>query len=135
MKRVAARVRERMESEAGFGLVEALIAAIVLAIGLMAVAGLSMTTAGHERLARWQSDQAMAAQLALARAYQQDFDSVSSGSTDIDVGEHTYRVTLAVTDISARVKQVDAAVSGVGPLDSKTFSTRLYAPRQLPGPK
>jgi len=124
-----------MESEAGFGLVEALIAAIVLAIGLMAVAGLSMTTAGHERLARWQSDQAMAAQLALARAYQQDFDSVSSGSTDIDVGEHTYRVTLAVTDISARVKQVDAAVSGVGPLDSKTFSTRLYAPRQLPGPK
>lgn len=135
MKRAAERVREHIKGEAGFGLVEALIAAIVLAIGLLAVAGLSMTTAGHERLARWQSDQAMAAQLALARAYQQDFDSVSSGSTDIDVGEHRYRVTLAVTDISARVKQVDAAVSGVGPLESKTFSTRLYARRQLPSPK
>ena len=53
----------------------------------------------------------------------------------MDVGEHRYRIKLTVTDISARVKQVDAAVSGVGPLDSKTFSTRLYEPRQLPGPK
>ena len=73
--------------------------------------------------------------LALARAYRQDFDSLSSGSTNIDVGGHTYRINLTVADISARVKQVDAAVSGVGPLDSTTFSTRLYAPRQLPSPK
>jgi Tfp pilus assembly protein PilV len=135
MERAAERVRERIHSEAGFGLVEALIAAIILAFGLLAVAGLSMTTAGHERLARWQTDQAMAAQLALAQAYRRDFDSLSSGSADIDVGEQTYRITLTVTDISARVKQVDATVSAVGPLDSKTFSTRLYAPRQLPSPK
>ncbi len=135
MKLAVERVRRHIEGEAGFGLVEALLAAIILAFGLLAVAGLSMTTAGHERLARWQSDQAMAAQLALAQAYRQDFDSLSSGLTDIDVGEHTYRITLTVTDISARVKQVDAAVSGVGPLDSKTFSTRLYAPRQLLSPK
>ena len=135
MKRAAERVREHIDGEAGFGLVEALIAAIILAFGLLAVAGLSMTTAAHGRLARWQTDQVMAAQLALAQAYRQDFDSVSSGSTDIDVGEHTYSITLTVTDISSRVKQVDAAVSAVGPLDSKTFSTRLYAPRQLPSPK
>jgi len=135
MKLAVERVRRHIDGEAGFGLVEALLAAIILAFGLLAVAGLSVTTAGHERLARWQSDQAMAAQLALAQAYQQDFDSLSSGFTDIDVGEQTYRITLTVTDISARVKQVDAAVSGVGPLDSKTFSTRLYAPRQLLSPK
>ncbi len=135
MKRAVERVRKHIDGEAGFGLVEALIAAIILSFGLLAVAGLSMTTAGHERLARWQSDQAMAAQLALARAYRQDFDSLSSGSTNIDVGGHTYRINLTVADISARVKQVDAAVSGVGPLDSTTFSTRLYAPRQLPSPK
>lgn len=135
MKLAVERVRRHIDGEAGFGLVEALLAAIILAFGLLAVAGLSMTTAGHERLARWQSDQAMAAQLALAQAYRQDFDSLSSGSTDIDVGEYTYSITLTVTDISARVKQVDAAVSGVGPLDSKTFSTRLYAPRQLLSPK
>ena len=135
MKLAVERVRRHIEGEAGFGLVEALLAAIILAFGLLAVAGLSVTTAGHERLARWQSDQAMAAQLALAQAYRQDFDSLSSGFTDIDVGEQTYSITLTVTDISARVKQVDAAVSGVGPLDSKTFSTRLYAPRQLLSPK
>ena len=135
MNRAVERVRKHIDGEAGFGLVEALIAAIILSFGLLAVAGLSMTTAGHERLARWQSDQAMAAQLALARAYRQDFDSLSSGSTNIDVGGHTYRINLTVADISARVKQVDAAVSGVGPLDSTTFSTRLYAPRQLPSPK
>ena len=135
MKLAVERVRRHIEGEAGFGLVEALLAAIILAFGLLAVAGLTMTAAGHERLARWQSDQAIAAQLALAQAYRQDFDSLSSGSTDIDVGERTYSITLTVTDISARVKQVDAAVSGVGPLDSKTFSTRLYAPRQLLSPK
>ena len=134
MERAVEMVRKRIDGEAGFGLVEALLAAIILAFGLLAVAGLSMTTAGHERLARWQTDQAMAAQLVLAQAYQQDFDSVSSGSADIAVGEHTYRVILTVTDISSRVKQVDAAVSGVGPLEGKTFSTRLYARRQLPSP-
>ena len=135
MKLGVERVRRHIDGEAGFGLVEALLAAIILAFGLLAVAGLTMTAAGHERLARWQSDQAMAAQLALAQAYRQDFDSLSSDFTDIDVGEHTYRITLTVTDISARVKQVDAAVSGVGPLDGRTFSTRLYAPRQLLSPK
>ena len=135
MKRAVERVRKHIKGEGGFGLVEALVAAIILAFGLLAVAGLSMTTAGHERLARWQTDQATAAQLALAQAYRQDFDSLSSGSTDIDVGGHTYRITLTVRDISARVKEVDAAVSGVGRLDSKTFSTRLYAPRPLPSPK
>ena len=134
VERAVDRVRKYIEGEAGFGLVEVLLAAIILAFGLLAVAGLSMTTASQERLARWQTDQAMAAQLALAQAYQQDFDNVSSGSTDIEVGEHTYRVTLTVTDISPRVKQVDADVAGVGPLDRRTFSTRLYAPRQLPSP-
>jgi Tfp pilus assembly protein PilV len=72
-------------------------AAIILSFGLLAVAGLSVSTAGQERLARWQTDQALAAQFALAEAYQADFDSVASGSSDIEVGEHTYRVKLTVT--------------------------------------
>ena len=134
MKKLIDRIESTLTNESGFGLTEVLIATIVLAFGLLAVAGLSLSTAGHERLARWQTDQAFAAQLALAQAYQADFDSVRSGTTAIDVGGHTYRVKLTVTDVSARVKQVDAAIAGVGPLDVKTFTTRLYAPRPLLGP-
>lgn len=136
MKEAVTKARAVIGSNEGFGLVEALVAAIILSFGLLAVAGLSASTAGQERLARWQTDQAMAAQLALSEAYQADFDSVASGSSDVHVGEHTYRVKLTVTDVSSRVKQVDAAIAGVGPLDSRTFSTRLYAPRlaeSLPG--
>lgn len=129
MERLVARTRKTAGNSEGFGLVEVLIAAIILSFGLLAVAGLSVSTAGQERLARWQTDQALAAQLALAEAYQADFDSVTTGSSDVQVGEHTYRVNMTVTDVSGRVKQVDAAVAGVGPLDSRTFSTRLYAPR------
>jgi type II secretory pathway pseudopilin PulG len=129
MKEVVLKARAAAGNREGFGLVEVLVAAIILSFGLLAVAGLSVSTAGQERLARWQTDQALAAQFALAEAYQADFDSVASGSSDIEVGEHTYRVKLTVTDISSRVKQVDAAIAGVGPLDSRTFSTRLYAQR------
>lgn len=129
MKQILVKARAAAANRDGFGLVEVLVAAIILSFGLLAVAGLSVSTAGQGRLARWQTDQALAAQLALAEAYQADFDSVASGTSDVDVGEHTYRVKLSVTDVSGRVKQVDAAIAGVGPLDSRTFSTRLYAPR------
>lgn len=130
----APRTVSQDAGQAGFGLVEALLAAIILAFGLLAVAGLTMTTAGHERLARWQTDQAMAAQLALAEAHQADFDSVASRKTTIEVGGHSYGVAITVTDVSVRVKQVSVEVEGVGPLDARTYTTRLYAPRQLPGP-
>jgi Tfp pilus assembly protein PilV len=134
MKEVLLKARAAAGGTEGFGLVEVLVAAIILSFGLLAVAGLSVSTAGQERLARWQTDQALAAQFALAEAYQADFDSVASGSSEIEVGEHTYQVKLSVTDVSGRVKQVDATVAGVGPLDSRTFSTRLNKLRSAERP-
>lgn len=124
----------RLGGEEGFGLVEALVAAIILAVGLMAVAGLSMSTAGHGRVSEWQTHQAMAGRLALASAHQAGFDSVSSRTASYEVGGHVFEVKIAVTRLTARVKEVEAEVSGVGRVRARTFTTRLYAARQLPVP-
>ena len=130
---LARALRLAAGGEVGFGLVEALVAAIILAVGLLAVAGLSSSTSGHERLARWQTHQALAGQAALTRAYEQPFDSLRSGITAIVVGGHAYGVSITVTELSPRVKEVSAEVAGVGTLGPRTFLTRVYAPRLMMG--
>lgn len=121
-----------MRGEAGFGLIEAMIALVMLAIGLIAVAGLALTVAAQTRLAAWQTDQALVGQLVLERVHREGYAAATSGTETVSMGGNAYSVTLTVTNPSPRVKQVDALVSGVGTLDPKTFTTRLYQPRPLP---
>ncbi|MFQ5890056.1 MAG: hypothetical protein ACE5JR_08380 [Gemmatimonadota bacterium] len=131
---MSTRKLRKPRDEAGFGLVEAMIALIMLAIGLMAITGLAMTVASQTRLAAWQTDQALAGQEALERIHRGGYAAAVSGVDTITLGGNTYFVTLTVTNPSARVKQVDAVVPGVGTLQARSFSTRLYQPRPLPGP-
>ena len=131
----AGRLCGLVKSEQGFGLVEALIAAVILAIGLLAIAGLSVSTAGQGNVARWQTDQAIVAQSVLEEAHRRGFDGLTADwERSISVGGREYAVAATVTKLSARVKEVTASVSGVGPLRERTFTTRVYAPRQLPAP-
>ncbi len=131
---VCSRMNDHIANERGFGLVEALIALTILVIGLVAVSGLSLATAAQARIANWRTQQATAAQIVLEDVQKDGWDSAVSGADTVSLSGHDYTVTIGVTDISSRVKQVTVVVDGVGDMGSRTFTPRLYKPRPLPDP-
>ncbi|MFO7588622.1 MAG: hypothetical protein R6X22_11160 [Gemmatimonadota bacterium] len=128
------RALRRAGSEEGFGLVETLIALTILVIGLLAVTGLTMAAATQARIADWRSDMTAAGLLALEEVRLQDFASVTSGADTFDVGGREYPVSITVTDVSSRVKEIRVIVEGAGTLGEDTFTTRVQRPRPLPMP-
>lgn len=131
---VISRVKASLRDESGFGLVETLIALTILVIGLIAVSGLSLASADQARIANWRSQQASAAQVVLEEVQSGGWDSAVSGMDTVVLSGHPYAVKIGVTRVSPRVKQVVVGVAGVGSLDSRVFTTRLYKPRPLPDP-
>jgi Tfp pilus assembly protein PilV len=123
-----------MKTDDGFGIVEALIAITILVIGVLAVSGLTLASAAQARIADWQADQATAGQLALEEVQRQGFAAAASGADTVTISGHDFVVTLTVTSLTPRVKQVQAQVAGVGDLSAQTFTTRLYRVRSLPAP-
>lgn len=122
----------RVGAEAGISLVEVLIALSILSIGMLSVAGISMSVGRQTGLATWQTDQALAAQAVLERTHQQGFDAATSGTDTVAIGNRTYVVTRTVTLLGPRVKEVQATVTASNGRAPKTFSTRLHKPRPLP---
>ncbi len=131
-------VRNKLADEGGFGLPEALISSMILGVGLLAVAGMSTSTAQQSRLAERRTDQALAAQLELSEVQQKvrklGFSSIIDTERALAVGDRAFVVSTTVSLVSSRVKEVQIEVSLVGSVGSRTFTTRVYAPRQLPGP-
>jgi Tfp pilus assembly protein PilV len=130
--RTLERLARRLRDERGFGLVEALIAATILVIGLIAVAGLTLGAAAQVRVATRQSDMATAAQVVFETLQREGFVAAASGTDTVSVAGRAYPVAVTVTSLSGRVKEVQATVSGGDPLASRSFTTRLYKPRSLP---
>jgi prepilin-type N-terminal cleavage/methylation domain-containing protein len=131
---MGSRVKLVIEDDSGFGLVETLIALTILVIGLVAVSGLSLASAGQARIANWRSQQAAAAQMVLEDVQSAGWAAASSGLDTVRVAGHDYPVKIDVSDFSSRVKQVTIAVAGVGDVDAVVYRTRLYKPRPLPDP-
>lgn len=128
------RVRAELQSEEGFGLVETLIAFTILVIGLLAVSGLTLASAAQARIAdRW-SDIATAGQIVIETVQLRGYDSAVSGTDTVSVGGKRYPVTLTVTNVTSRVREIQAVVDGSGPESVRTFTARVYKPRTLPMP-
>jgi len=64
----------------------------------------------------------------------QGFDSAVNRVDTVSVGGKDYPVSLTVTSISSRVREVQAVVDGSGPAATRTFTARVYRPRSLPMP-
>ena len=133
-RRIVARLRSATQNEDGFGLVETLIAFTILVIGLLAVSGLTLASATQARIAdRW-SDIATAGQVVIEMVQLRGYDSAVSGTDTVSVSGKDYPVTLTVTNVSSRVREVQAVVDGSGPTSTRTFTARVYRPRSLPMP-
>ena len=132
--RLAARLRSDLRDERGFGLVETMIAFTILVIGLLAVSGLTLASAAQARIADRRSDVATAGQIMIETLQLQGFDSAVNRVDTVSVGGKDYPVSLTVTSVSSRVRQVQAVVDGSGPAATRTFTARVYRPRSLPLP-
>lgn len=132
--RLAKRLRNHLREEDGFGLVETMIAFTILVIGLLAVSGLTLASAAQARIADRRSDVATAGQIVVETLQLQGFDSAVNRVDTVSVGGNDYPVTLTVTNVSARVREVQAVVDGTGPVAPRTFTARVYRPRSLPMP-
>ena len=129
----ADRLRRALADERGFGLVEALVAVTVLVIGLLAVSGLTLTTAAQARIADLRTDQSVAAQMTFEQLRAEGFTNAASGVDTVVTGGRQFVVTTTVTEVNGRTKSVSATVAAAsGGLTERTYTTALHAPRPLP---
>lgn len=118
----------------GVSLVEVLIALSILTIGMLSVAGITLSVGAQTNWATWQTDQALAGQQVLERVQQAGFDAAVSGTDTVTIGNRTYVVNRVVSQVAPRVKEVRATVVSSGSAAPRTFVTRLHKPRPLPPP-
>ena len=131
---LSTELKQRCGAEAGFGLIEVLIAVIILVIGVVALAGITASVADQIASAEWQSEQILAGQQALDEVRKAGYAAAVSQVDTIDVDGHDFVVKIAVSQASARVKQVLAVVAPAGSVPADTISTSLYETVQLPDP-
>lgn len=121
-----------LASEKGFGLVEALIALIILSVGLLAIAGIALSVSAQTRAGVDTTAQVMAGQQVLEAMVQQGYGNVSTGDTTVRVGNRAFTVGRSVTASGVRWQEVEARVEATGDRPARTLTTRLHARRAPP---
>lgn len=122
------------DPEAGFGLIEALIAAVILAVGLLAIAGIALGVASQTQSAAFTTDQDLAGQQVLEVTSVGGYAAVPTGTKDttLTIGTDSVTVTRTVTQVAAGVKRVEVQVPGRGQRPPDTMMTYLHQPRMPP---
>lgn len=127
-------LRKRLEDSTGIGLIEVLAALIIMSIGMLAIAGISLQVGSQNQWSTWQTDQAMAAQQVMERLQRMDYTTIASGTDTVSVGNRTYVVNRLVSGPAPRVKRVQLTVLSTQPQPTspRVFVSRIYQTRQLP---
>lgn len=120
--------------DAGFGLVEALVAILVFAVGLLAVAGMTLSVAGQSRASTYQTEQTMTAQEILEYQLDKGYAGLTAGTTDTTVvmDSRSYDVRIVVTDQGPRARKVELTVSGHEDTSPTSVSSLVHKPRDVP---
>lgn len=125
---------EESASEAGFGLVEVLVALIVLSVGLLGVGGLALVASQHTSSGAARTGQELAAQRVIGGLLEQGYHGLddetgaAAWDTTVTVKEREYTVTKEVTQASSRVRRIDVEVASTSFADAITRSTRIAEP-------
>ncbi len=125
-------MRRIIANENGFGLVEAMVAVLILAVGLVSIAGMSYGTMSLIRRSSDMTDHTMAGHLALENVVRGGYTAAASGVDTVSINYEDYIVTLSVTNVTATMKQVTAVVPGSGSASLRTFITRIGDERPTP---
>lgn len=123
---------DALDSEEGFGLVEALIALIILGVGLLAIAGIALSVSAQARAGVNTTAQVLAGQQVLEAMVEAGYGNVPTTDTTVTVGNRTFTVRRSVTATGTRWQQIEARVEGMGDQPAETLVTRLHEPRTPP---
>lgn len=117
-----------LDGDVGFGLVEALIAFVILAVGLLAVAGIALSVAAQTQGAASTTAQSLAGQQVLEVTATSDFSAVAVGSKDttVSMGDRTFTVTRTVDQPNSRTKKITVLVPGSGDQADETMITYIH---------
>jgi Tfp pilus assembly protein PilV len=135
--RMMTSVRERIADTSGLGLIEVIVAMLILSVGMMAIAGISLQVGTQNKLSTSQTDQSLAAQQVMETLQQAGYAATTNGADTVTVGNRRYLVRRAVTTPTSRVKLVQLTVSAVtanGLTTPRVYTSRIYESRQLPAP-
>lgn len=125
--------REKLADNSGLGLIEVLVSMIILSVGMMAIAGISLQVGTQNKLSTSQTDQALAAQQVMESLQRVGYAATTNGSDTVSVGNRQYLVTRAVSTPNNRVKLVQLTVTSMnGQASTRVFTGRIYQNRQLP---
>lgn len=111
---------------------EALVAAVVLAVGLLAVAALAGLLARQTARATVRTEQVLAAQQALERMREPAVDPPAGGDTTARVDGREYAVGRTVLPLPGGGRQVTVVVEGRIGVRPETLRARI-GPRPVPG--
>lgn len=123
--------------QGGFSLVEVLVAVVILAVGLLAVAGISSGVASLTHRSTVETEQTVAAQQMLEKMVSDTFGHYPRGAgaiadTTLTVAGHDYTVTREVFSVSDRVDSLRVIVEGKGRFGPDTFRSRMYQTLDAP---
>lgn len=114
--------------EAGMTLVEVLIALVILAVGLLAIAGMSGAVAMQTRMGGSVTGQTVAGQEVLESLQMKGYDDPaldlgSHSSRTVRVNSYTYTVGYSVTQEATDLKKVTAVIEKTRELPTDTMRT------------
>jgi len=116
----------------GFGLAELLVAITIMGIGIVAVAGLVVTTGDRTRAAASMTDQIIVAQQELERAARSPFDSLVSTIDSATTSLGSYALGRSVSPLGPRLKRLDLTTSGLGSIPPLALTLIIARPARLP---
>lgn len=125
-------LRERLGDDRGIGLIEVLTALIIMSVGMLAIAGISLQVGAQNRWSTWQTDQALAAQQVMERLQRVGYPGTTNGTDTVSVGNRSYVVNRVVSQPAPRVKRVQLTVISSQGAAPRVFVSRIYQTRQLP---
>lgn len=125
--------RTRMADD-GFGLLEAVVAILVFGVGLLAVAGLTLSVAGQSRASTYRTEQTMVAQEVLEYQLDRGYAGLAAGTSDTTVAmaSRAYDVRVVVTEEGPRAKKVELTVTGFEDTSPTSVSSLVHRPRDIP---
>ncbi len=129
---VRAAPRRAGEACAGFGLVEVLLAIVIMSVGILGASTVVLGIASQGRRAMWNTDQALAGRSAADSLMGADFASVVSGSGTGACGGRQCDVSYDVTVLSTRLKLVRLEAT-LASAPGTVLETIVSRPRPLPG--
>lgn len=115
----------------GFGLVEVLVALVLLSAGMLGVARLAATVAERTTRSSWETGQTLVAQQVLDSIRQAGHADATSGRDTLRASGRRWPVSWAVRPVADGLKEVRVRVEGVRTLEELEVSTRIHRPVPL----